>query len=59
MTSPEEPRELPDAASPTMATTTRRDCLRLVATLSGGLAVGSTVVAAGVLPGTATAVPIR
>ncbi|MFF7636657.1 ubiquinol-cytochrome c reductase iron-sulfur subunit [Kitasatospora sp. NPDC008050] len=30
--------------------TTRRDCLRLLATVSGGLAVGSTVVAAGVLP---------
>ncbi|WSJ71894.1 Rieske (2Fe-2S) protein [Kitasatospora sp. NBC_01250] len=29
---------------------TRRDCLRLLATVSGGLAVGSTVVAAGVLP---------
>ncbi|GAB2707499.1 Rieske (2Fe-2S) protein [Kitasatospora kifunensis] len=29
---------------------TRRDCLRLLATVSGGLAVGSCVVAAGVLP---------
>ncbi len=30
--------------------TTRRDYLRIVATVSGGLALGSTVVAAGVLP---------
>ncbi|WP_329564402.1 Rieske (2Fe-2S) protein [Kitasatospora sp. NBC_01266] len=29
---------------------TRRACLRLVATVSGGLAVGSTMVAAGVIP---------
>ncbi|WP_052390911.1 Rieske 2Fe-2S domain-containing protein [Streptomyces sp. NRRL B-24484] len=41
--------------------TTRRDYLRIVATVSGGLAVGSTVVAAGVLPrhGDGTATPLR
>ncbi|MER5636438.1 Rieske (2Fe-2S) protein [Kitasatospora sp. NPDC002227] len=41
--------------------TTRRDYLRIVATVSGGLAVGSTVVAAGVLPrhGDGSAPPLK
>jgi len=41
--------------------TTRRDYLRIVATVSGGLAVGSTVVAAGVLPrhGDGSAAPLK
>ncbi|GJF33517.1 hypothetical protein KNE206_62170 [Kitasatospora sp. NE20-6] len=41
--------------------TTRRDYLRIVATVSGGLAVGSTAVAAGVLPrhGDGAATPVR
>ncbi|MGF1428479.1 Rieske 2Fe-2S domain-containing protein [Kitasatospora sp. LaBMicrA B282] len=39
----------------------RRDCLRLAAALSGGLAVGSTLVAAGLLPrhGDAGADPVK
>ncbi|MCX4748837.1 Rieske (2Fe-2S) protein [Kitasatospora sp. NBC_01287] len=40
--------DTPAAATP--AGTSRRDYLRLVATASGGLAVGAAVVAAGVLP---------
>ncbi|PBC70975.1 Rieske Fe-S protein [Streptomyces sp. TLI_235] len=41
--------------------TTRRDYLRIVATVSGGLAVGATLVSAGVLPrhGDGSATPLR
>jgi len=47
-TSPEDHEALIDRISAD-SLTTRRDYLRIVATVSGGLAVGSTVVSAGVL----------
>lgn len=71
---PASPPASPPAADPTPAghaalvdrisadsLTTRRDYLRIVATVSGGLAVGSSAVAAGVLPrhGDGTATPVR
>ncbi|WP_371481378.1 ubiquinol-cytochrome c reductase iron-sulfur subunit [Kitasatospora sp. NBC_00315] len=57
---PEEQTALVDRISAD-SLTTRRDYLRIVATVSGGLAVGSTLVAAGVLHrhGDGTAAPLK
>ncbi|MFE9427650.1 Rieske (2Fe-2S) protein [Kitasatospora sp. NPDC006697] len=50
MTGPEEGAGFDEERVRADSLTTRRDYLRIVTTVSGGLAVGSTVIAAGVLP---------